>query len=103
YYNPAYIVEPTTWEVWPGKLTYADTPIDPIGNVLTECTLPDGSPELFNVSGPALSGPVGPVGTQITINGLNFGSNTGARQVTLDGTPQAIVSWADTQIVFTIG
>jgi hypothetical protein len=44
----------------------------------------------------------GTVGTQITINGLNFGDSQGQSSVTLGDVTFNIDSWSDTQIVVTI-
>lgn len=42
---------------------------------------------------------VGPVGTQIVISGIGFGSSMGSSTVSLGGTSVSVSSWADTQIV----
>jgi large repetitive protein len=55
YYNPGYPVISVNMDVWPGKTTYADTPIVPIRpNYGTlDCDLPDKTPVIFQVNGPA--------------------------------------------------
>jgi hypothetical protein len=55
YYNPGYPVPSVNMDVWPGKTTYADTPIVPIRpNFGTlDCDLPDKTPVIFEVNGPA--------------------------------------------------
>jgi large repetitive protein len=51
----------------------------------------------------SLSPGVGPVGTQVTINGVAFGSTQGTSSLTFNGQAAAsIVSWSDTQIVATV-
>ena len=104
-FNPQYLTEPVVFQVWPGLITFADTPLDPI-EVAAECRLPTGAPELLNVSQP-----YGSSGTQITINGIGFGatqtqtvgSTTYTGKVTLDGTAQPIIgSWSDRQITFQV-
>ena len=45
----------------------------------------------------------GPVGTQVTINGVAFGATQGTSSLTFNGQPAAsIVSWSNTQIVATV-
>ena len=40
-----------------------------------------------------------PVGTEVTITGLNFGANRGSSTVTFNGTPVTVyLSWSDTSI-----
>jgi RHS repeat-associated protein len=48
----------------------------------------------------SLSPAAGPVGTQVTIQGSNFGSTQGSSTLTFNGaSPASITSWADGQIV----
>lgn len=41
----------------------------------------------------------GPVGSSVTLSGLNFGVNQGTSTVSLNGTPAPVVSWSDTSII----
>ena len=59
----------------------------------------------ITILGPSISSfspTSGPVGTQVTINGSNFGSTQGASTVTFNNSSASIVSWSDTQIVATV-
>jgi hypothetical protein len=83
YFNPGY---PTaTWQIdiWPAKITYADTPIIPIrpnfGDL--DCDLPDKTPVILEVNGPA-GGPwveTSPGQVTITSLGSTVLSNTTTR------------------------
>ncbi|HXO37244.1 MAG TPA: IPT/TIG domain-containing protein [Candidatus Acidoferrum sp.] len=45
----------------------------------------------------------GPVGTQVTINGVAFGASQGSSSLTFNGQPAAsIVSWSNSQIIATV-
>jgi len=50
----------------------------------------------------SLSATTGPGGSQIAINGANFGVNQSSSVVTLGGTPITISGWSNTQIVVTL-
>src|SRR5262249_52641931 len=51
----------------------------------------------------SLSPNTGPVGTQVTLNGANFGATQGTSSVSFNNSPAAsIVSWGDTQIIATV-
>jgi RHS repeat-associated protein len=50
----------------------------------------------------SLSATTGPIDSQVTINGLNFGASQGGSVVTLNNAPVAINSWRDRAIVITI-
>ena len=59
----------------------------------------------ITILGPSISSfspTSGPVGTQVTINGSNFGSTQGTSTVTFNTSSASIVSWSDTQIVATV-
>ncbi|MEK7787131.1 MAG: hypothetical protein AAB658_17140 [Chloroflexota bacterium] len=74
-----YLTEPAVRDVWPGKMTPADTPVDPINALV--CGVPVGYPHLFVVDDvvfPAGSG--GP----LTITGTRFGTVATPPVVTLD-------------------
>ena len=53
-----------------------------------------GGPSITNVSPTS-----GPVGTSVTITGQHFGAIQNSSGVTFNGTPAAITTWSDTQIV----
>jgi RHS repeat-associated protein len=50
----------------------------------------------------SLSATTGPIGSQVTINGLNFGASQGGSVVTLNNGAVTINSWRDRAIVITI-
>jgi hypothetical protein len=50
----------------------------------------------------SLSATTGNVGSQITINGGNFGTSQGGSLVLLNGAPVTINSWSTTSILFTV-
>jgi RHS repeat-associated protein len=59
----------------------------------------------LNILGPSISNfspTSGPVGTQVTINGSNFGATQGTSTVTFNSSSASIVSWSNTQIVATV-
>ena len=96
-YNPNYLIEPLAFDVWPGKTTLLDTPLDAIAGVTCDPSGTAGNPdqtdglftplpEFFSVSQP-----YGSAGDAITIKGDFFGATQGSGTVTLDGVPQTIV------------
>jgi len=50
----------------------------------------------------SLSPASGPVGSSVTISGLNFGATQGASTVTFNGTSATPTSWSGTQVVTTV-
>ncbi len=83
YYNSGYPVISVNMDVWPGKTTYADTPIVPISpNTGTlDCDLPDETPIISEVNGPA-GGPwveTTPGTVTITSVGMKAISNSSTR------------------------
>ena len=99
-FNPNYLTEPVAFDVWPGTMTPADTPLDPIAGVTCaprgiEPFVPE--PEFFSVSQP-----YGSSGAAITIRGTDFGDTQGTGTVTLDGVAQTVSSWTDDTIVATL-
>ncbi len=106
-YRRTFLTEPAPFQVWPGKMTKADTPIDPTG--WWSCApLNNPSPNPFDplfgqpvdVEFFSVSRPYGPVGTTFGIYGLNFGAITGT--LTLDGFALPIVSWSNEVITATV-
>ena len=68
WYNPAYAVNCTNWDFWPGTTTDLDTPILPIaafqGNATPlDCQAPDKTPLISMVDGPAGASVPGAAGT----------------------------------------
>jgi len=124
YFNPGYPTVSVNMDVWAGKTTYADTPLVPIRpNFSTlDCDLPDKTPIVFEVNGPA-GGPwvettpgtvtVTSVGKQLlsdtSIRDYGFGSSQGNVFATpagnlVDGMSTLklqISSWADGTITLT--
>ncbi|KAB0664409.1 hypothetical protein F6V25_12775 [Oryzomonas japonica] len=57
WWKPGYPTAPFPMDVWAGKITYADTPMVPlrpgVDTVAIDCSLPDGTPVINQVNGPA--------------------------------------------------
>jgi hypothetical protein len=124
YFNPGYPTVSVEMDVWSGKTTYADTPLIPIRpNFSTlDCDLPDKTPMVFEVNGPA-GGPwveatpgtvtITSVGKQLlsdtSTRDYGFGSSEGNVFATPVGSPVdsmstlklQILSWADGSISLT--
>lgn len=109
-----YKLTTTTWDVWPGKMTSADTPIDPLSQLRCD-VLPgdDPVPEIFPGDVPqnsatfspqiyAVSTPYGGAGTSLTITGLRFGIAQGNGSVTINGVPLTVTSWGNEDITVAI-
>lgn len=74
-----YLTEPAVRDVWPGKMTPADTPVDPINALV--CGVPVGYPHIFVVDDVVFTaGAGGP----LTITGTRFGTTATPPVVTLD-------------------
>lgn len=127
FYNPAYPVAEWTLDVWPGKITYVDTPIIPIrpniGSATPDCNLRNSTPVISQVNGPLggpwvanpadtaantiiitsqgtalVANPDGNVGGTI-VRDYGFGNTRGS--ITLNGTQipvENILSWTNTTI-----
>jgi hypothetical protein len=114
FYDPGYVQFSSKWDVWPGKTTIIDTPILPIAAFTQahgklDCELPDGTPVIAQVSGPA-GGPYVPrAGTLLRISALtgvsvgsaprDFGFGTVPGAVTLGDTTLDPVNWTNEIIV----
>jgi|GEM_PF-576186 len=91
-YSPAHLTEPLAWNMYPGKMRWTDTPLDPI-NVLV-CSVPPDVPALFVVNQPYApnSGPF-----NLVVTGTRFGTVTQPPTVTLTlsntVTTLALVNW----------
>jgi hypothetical protein len=66
-FSQDYIIDPVAFELFPGKMRWTDTPVDPL-NVLV-CSLPPETPQLFQVSTPVVDAGVD---TDITLIGTRF-------------------------------
>lgn len=89
HYKGNYLTDVYVRDVWPGKMTVADTPTNPISTQV--CTLPAGTPQIFVVDPPY--GQAGS-GFDIRITGTRFGPNQATPpQVTLGGAPLSVVGW----------
>ncbi len=123
-FNPDYLTADLAFDVWPGKTTYADTPVDPIAAVSCNLGLledpvandPQGFlgyqfPELWRVRNDVTTGAeagspyvrlgAGVASRTLTIDGAGFGATRGTGQVTLNGNPlpaSAYLSWTGRQI-----
>jgi hypothetical protein len=118
FFNPAYSVFRLTFDLQPGKTTYLDTPVLPIGAFtanlgLLDCEFPSGTPVISQVDGPG-GGPyvdrTGRIIRLVSVQGISvgtnardfgFGDNTGVVTVTPPGgvpVPLSIIAWTDTAI-----
>lgn len=103
-WNPNFGRLQLTFDLWPGKTTYADIALLPV----TSFTSAPGSgyaapPVCQAADAPDLEGAdivVGTVGTTIALSGARFGVTAGT--VTLDGVALAITGWSDTLVQATI-
>jgi len=114
YFDPGYVQFASKWDVWPGRTTLIDTPIVPIAAFTQahgklDCELPDGTPVIAQVNGPA-GGPYVPRGgTLLRISALtgvsvgsvprDFGFGTVPGTVTLGDMPIEPVHWTNEIIV----
>lgn len=91
-YDPTYLTEPAVFETFPGKMRWADTPLDPTeaGGAALVCRLPPDAPEIFQVSSP--TAPEG-ADTDITITGFRFGNCPGSAGGAGSGTPCPVEEW----------
>lgn len=98
-FSKAYIVDPVARDVWPGKMTPTDTPVDPLNALV--CGVAPDAPQVFHVSSPVVNAASG--GT-LRITGMRFGNTggcsgaactscTGCPIVTLNGIALGVVSW----------
>lgn len=78
WFDPRYGQASNTRDFLPGKVTYLDTPLLPVGSFRdtlrsTDCAFDDGTPVIRTVSGPGAGGPyvTGP-GTLVTITSMGF-------------------------------
>jgi hypothetical protein len=118
-YNPNYLTAQLAWDVWPGKTTQLDTPLDPISG--TGCELSTTTPELLQVSKAVVRSTDTSAGSRrITIDGDFFGPNPGTVRLSDPrGNPQSrtlgpnltpnpsasaggLVSWTNRQIVIQV-
>ena len=85
------------FDVWPGKTTYADTPLDPISTFT--CNAYAG-PQLFSTSKVWIrTTDLTNASRRFQIRGVDFTSvNTGTPTVTLDNSPLIVESFNDTTI-----
>ena len=116
-YNPAIRTIATEFQAWPGVLHPVDQAPTPITQtifqpgsrqlVLAQCRLEDTTPQIYNVSQPyvgtSLFVGTGSTGRTITVKGIGFGTNgLGSHAVIIGGVAMPIMSWTDTEIVFTV-
>jgi hypothetical protein len=113
-YNPNFAVVPWTFDYWPGKTTYLDTPIVPVAAFATfppgilDVGPAAGTPVINSVVNASEGGPlVCNTGIQsITITSLGIDPATGRDigfggtigTVTIGGTPITVSSWSNTVI-----
>ena len=113
-FNPDYLTAALAFDVWPGKTTYADTPVDPISAVtcnlgLLEEPNPDTGfvgfafPEFWRVDpNPYIQRLGTDAQRELTLTGVGFGDARGSLgRVTIGGSTlpaSAYLSWSDRQI-----
>ena len=113
-FNPDYLTAALAFDVWPGKTTYADTPVDPISALSCNLgTVPDPAPgefvgyqfpEFWRIGpNPYVRANLGATGPrELTIDGAGFGASRGTGAVILEGGPalpaSAYLSWSDREI-----
>ena len=108
-FNPDYLTAVLAFDVWPGKTTYADTPVDPISALAaTSASCPTRCPAGFRATSSPSSGgsartrtsanTAGAAARELTIDGAGFGASRGTGAVTLDGAPalpaSAYLAWS---------
>ncbi|HEY0692676.1 MAG TPA: hypothetical protein VGD71_27010, partial [Kribbella sp.] len=80
-YNPDYLTASLAWDVWPGKSTQLDTPLDPISG--TGCELSVTTPELLQASKAVVkSSDTTRASRRITIDGDFLGGTPGTVRLT---------------------
>ena len=96
-FNPDYLTAALAFDVWPGKTTYADTPVDPISAVVCNLgVLPDPGPgespgfefpEFWRVDpNPYIQRTGTDAQRELTLNGTGFGATRGSQgRVTIGG------------------
>lgn len=102
-FNQDYLTAALTFDVWPGKTTQADTPLDPISG--TACAMPARVPEFFSVD--RVTMPRSGGNRRLTIRGVGFGASQGTYGRVrfsngLASIDLAVTSWSDTTIVGTV-
>ena len=106
-----------TFDFWPGKTTYLDTPILPLGafsanKVPPDCDYPSGTPLIQSAFGPGVfNGPYVPTaGSTLTLNAVGqvgtvdhgFGSTKGTVRIGTQLIPAANVTWSASTIAAVI-
>jgi len=132
YFNPHFSQTCLTFDYWPGKITYLDTPVIPVAaftgatNATLDCEFSDGTPIIYSVSGPGAGGPYVPnTDSKITILSAgnvdvpnpdydptnpmttptikrDFGFGSVKGQVTLGGLPLTNIAWSSKTISGTV-
>ena len=73
YFDRRFSLTCYTFDFWPGKTTYLDTPVIPVAaftaifNASLDCEQPDGTPVITDVTGPGAVGPIVNAGQRLTI------------------------------------
>jgi hypothetical protein len=73
YFDNRFSLTCYTFDFWPGKTTYLDTPVIPVAafsaifNATLDCEQPDGRPVIMDVTGPGAVGPIVNAGQTLTI------------------------------------
>ena len=74
YFDNRFSLTCYTFDFWPGKTTYLDTPVIPVAaftaifNATLDCEQPAGTPVIMDVTGPGAVGPIVNVGQPLTIH-----------------------------------
>lgn len=110
-YKPEFRTIAAEFEAFPGLLVPADLAPTQVGVTVqlpggqanqVRCELDAATPQLFAVDRPYVRRGGSAAARTFTIRGRGFGATQGTGAVTLDGSPLAVVSWADTQIQATV-
>jgi hypothetical protein len=73
YFDSRFSLTCYTFDFWPGKTTYLDTPVIPVAsfaaifNASLDCEQPSGTPAIMDVTGPGAVGPIVNAGQTLTI------------------------------------
>jgi hypothetical protein len=73
YFDKRFSLTCYTFDFWPGKTTYLDTPVIPVAafaaifNASLDCEQPDGTPVISDVTGPGAVGPIVDTAQKLTI------------------------------------
>jgi len=132
FYDPRYSITPWTFDSWPGKVTYLDTPLVPVAAMTgfpangPDVEFPDGTPVIHSVRNNNSEGPVVcHNGDTLTITSMglvdvpnpdfdpsipgssskihrDYGFGSVPGMIKLNGNTISHDSWSDSEIIFTV-